>query len=130
MSGANLDEFVIKKKETVSKFATFASSCSSFDQIKVTGQLPKTFKVSLSDSSKTRKEVLVRIFSPLLQDAFSLSVTNKILEHLGLTEDIDYLQTVSSLDISNCNLYSQLSEMEFLISSTGFNNCSVLVNGL
>lgn len=104
MSGANLDENVIKKREAVAKFAAFASSCSSFDQIKVADPLSKNFKVCLSDSSRTRKEVLVRIFTPLLQDVFSFSVTNTILEHLGLTDDIDYLQTVSCLNMSSWNM--------------------------
>jgi hypothetical protein len=127
VSRANLDLHVIKKRDVIAKFAAFASSLSSFDQIKISDRLSKRFKVSFSDSSRTRKEVLVRIFNPLLHDVFSSSITNSVFEHLGLADDIDYLQTVSA-----CNLQSYAFKIpaSLLTSSAAFITCSALGNGL
>lgn len=95
VSGVYLDNSVIKKKRAVALFSTFASSCCHLDQIKATDQMGVRYKISFCDSSRTRKEILVHIFKPLLNDIFSFCVTNTILEYLGLRDDIDYLQRVS-----------------------------------
>jgi len=93
VSGGTLDDCVITKKRAVARFATFASSCSPRDQINVKDKESKRYTIYFSDSSRTRKELLVHIFKPLLSDIFSFNVTNSILEHLGLRDDIEYLQT-------------------------------------
>jgi hypothetical protein len=52
------------------------------------------YEVFLSDSSKTRKELLVRIFQPLLGDVFSFNALNQIFEALGIRKRHDYLLKV------------------------------------
>ena len=54
------------------------------------------YKVYLSDSSKSRKEILVRIFKPLLGDVFSFKVVNQLFDALGIGKDHDYLLKVRS----------------------------------
>lgn len=53
------------------------------------------YTVYLSDSSKTRKDVLTRVFKPLLGDIFSFKVVNQIFESLGIKDDYEYLLKVS-----------------------------------
>ena len=95
VSGVYLDNSVIQKKRAVALFSSFTSSCCHLDQIKDTKQMISRFKIYFCDSSRTRKEILIHIFKPLLKDIFSFSVTNTVLEYLGLRDDIDYLQKVS-----------------------------------
>ena len=55
------------------------------------------YRVHLSDSSKTRREVLVYIFKPLLGDVFAFSSVNQVFETLGIKDDFDYISKVSGL---------------------------------
>lgn len=52
------------------------------------------YQIYLSDSSKTRKEILVRIFKPLLGDVFSFKVVNQLFDALGIGKDYNYLLKV------------------------------------
>jgi hypothetical protein len=54
------------------------------------------YNIYLSDSSRTRSEILARVFKPLLGDIFSFNVVNQIFESLGIKSDYEYLLKVSS----------------------------------
>jgi len=101
-------------------FATFASACvapktpdspSARDKQKI--------EVYLSDSSKTRKEILVHIFKPLLGDIFAFNVVNSIFGALGILEDSEYLlkcfgewyMTLSTKEAAQKGFFSLYSPM-------------------
>lgn len=52
------------------------------------------YKVYFSDSTKTRREILVRIFKPLLGDVFSFGAVGQIFEALGTKSDDEYMMKV------------------------------------
>lgn len=78
------------------RFYAFASACvPPKDWMKAVYDIEKGgYEVYLHDSSKTRKEILVRIFKPLLGDVFSFSVVNQMFEALGIKKDHEYLLKV------------------------------------
>ncbi len=61
----------------------------------------KGYKIFFSDSTKTRRDLLVRIFKPLLGDVFSFNTVSQIFEALGTKNDVDYVMQVSHS--SKCN---------------------------
>lgn len=101
-------------------FATFANAC-------VVPKTPDTpaardsrkIEVYLSDSSKTRREVLVHVFKPLLGDVFSFNVVNSIFGALGILEDSEYLlkcfgewyMTLSTKEAAQKGFYALYSPM-------------------
>jgi hypothetical protein len=102
-------------------FSTFANACVSpkIDESTNSQKNPK-IEVYLSDSSKTRREILVHIFKPLLGDIFAFNVVNSIFGALGIVEDSDYLlrlfgewfmtlSTDAASHNSFCRLYSPMA---------------------
>lgn len=92
------------------RFYAFASACvPPKDWMKAIYDLDKGgYKVYLHDSSKTRKEILVRIFKPLLGDVFSFKVVNQLFESLGIKDDNEYLlkcfgEWFTSLSVKDSN---------------------------
>jgi hypothetical protein len=51
----------------------------------------KKMKIFFSDSSRTRKDILVHVFKPLLADVFSFNVVNSIFDALGIRDETDYI---------------------------------------
>jgi hypothetical protein len=49
------------------------------------------YKIYFSDSTKTRREILARIFKPLLGDVFSFGTVSQIFDALGTKSDGEYL---------------------------------------
>ncbi|CAB9516100.1 Rab3 GTPase-activating protein non-catalytic subunit [Seminavis robusta] len=114
------DAMLITTKAEPLTFATFANACVP----------PKTpdspqardnrkIEVYLSDSSKTRRDVLVHIFKPLLGDIFAFSVVNSIFGALGIMDDGEYLlkvfgewyMTLSTKEAAQKGFYALYSPM-------------------
>ena len=104
------------------KFHTFASACVPPKKWMETPFDRKNggYTIYLSDSSKTRKDILLRIFKALLGDVFSFNVVNHVFEALGIKRDQEYLMKVSSHIAMD--MYQVLISHWFLFSA--------LVNGL
>lgn len=76
-------------------FATFANACVVPKKTdSPTARDNRQLEVYLSDSSKTRRDVLVHIFKPLLGDIFAYNVVNSIFQALGILDDSEYLLKV------------------------------------
>eukprot|EP00529_Nitzschia_sp_RCC80_P002672 CAMPEP_0113446134 /NCGR_PEP_ID=MMETSP0014_2-20120614/3546_1 /TAXON_ID=2857 /ORGANISM="Nitzschia sp." /LENGTH=1707 /DNA_ID=CAMNT_0000337209 /DNA_START=52 /DNA_END=5175 /DNA_ORIENTATION=- /assembly_acc=CAM_ASM_000159 len=73
----------------IMKFYQFAS-CLAPPKKQVDTDDRNRMSLYLSDSSRTRKSVVDRIFDPLTSDVFSFSVVNQIFDSLGLIHDHDY----------------------------------------
>jgi hypothetical protein len=71
-------------------FSGFAASCQ-FPEISATKH-KGILKVYFSESSRSRRLLLERIFKPLRCDLFSASVTDSIFDILGTRSDIKYMQ--------------------------------------
>lgn len=48
------------------------------------------YPIFLSDSSRTRRDIVARIFRPLIGDIFSFKVVNQIFESLGIKNEHEY----------------------------------------
>jgi hypothetical protein len=48
-------------------------------------------RIYFSDSSRTRRDVLVHVFRPLLGDIFSLNVVYHVFDALGIRDDTNYI---------------------------------------
>ena len=48
------------------------------------------YTVFLSDSSRTRSDIIARIFRPLISDVFSFKVVNQIFDSLGIKNNYEY----------------------------------------
>lgn len=82
-----VDEGASKKKQRI-RFSAFAASVvfpSNEDQTR------GVLKIYFSDSSRTRGDVLVHIFQPLL-GAFSSGVVGNFFDIMGIREDDEYIQ--------------------------------------
>lgn len=53
------------------------------------------YKIYFSDSTRTRREILIRIFKPLLGDVFSFSAVSQIFDALGTKCDGEFVMKVS-----------------------------------
>ena len=92
----SIDDDVLQYPTDPMQFHAFASACvapkkwmeAPFDADS------GGYTLYLSDSSKTRKDMLVRIFKPLLGDIFSFNVVNQIFESLGIKNDYEYMLKV------------------------------------
>ena len=99
VTGASVDAAVIEQSRPVLQFWAFSKNCSDSKQIipVTTGSNNARHKIHLTDSTKSRKEVLVHIFKPLLRDIFAFNVVSSIFDSLGIKGDTDYLLKVSCL---------------------------------
>jgi hypothetical protein len=95
ITGKSIDADIPAASKDPLKFYALANACvppkkwQSGPQAKDGG-----YRVYLSDSSKTRRDVLVHIFEPLLGDVFAFSTVNQIFEHLGIKNDYEYMVKV------------------------------------
>eukprot|EP00537_Pseudo-nitzschia_pungens_P000260 CAMPEP_0172374306 /NCGR_PEP_ID=MMETSP1060-20121228/55253_1 /TAXON_ID=37318 /ORGANISM="Pseudo-nitzschia pungens, Strain cf. cingulata" /LENGTH=1621 /DNA_ID=CAMNT_0013100911 /DNA_START=108 /DNA_END=4973 /DNA_ORIENTATION=+ len=48
------------------------------------------YAVYLSDSTRTRKDIIARIFQPLVSDVFSFKVVNQVFDSLGIKNNYEY----------------------------------------
>ena len=48
------------------------------------------YSVYLSDSSRTRRDMIARIFRPFVSDVFSFKVVDQVFESLGIKNDYEY----------------------------------------
>lgn len=48
------------------------------------------YTVLLSESTRTRREIIARIFQPLISDVFSFKVVNQIFDSLGIKNNYEY----------------------------------------
>lgn len=105
-----VDEDCLKSPTEPLHFYQFAAACvPPKDWMEAAYDLKHGgYKVYLSDSSKTRKEILVRIFKPLLGDVFSFKIINQLFDALGIKKDYDYLLKVcfERLLIASFRLFS------------------------
>lgn len=87
--GKRIDEENLAKSRSLT-FALFASSCAPFQEVTTCddGQ----HKIYFSDSSRTRGDVIIHVFKPLLGDPFSYNVVNTVFEALGIRDDEEYIQ--------------------------------------
>lgn len=72
-------------------FCSFASGCQESNET-VSSKGSSKIKVYFSDSSKTRRDILVHVFRPLLSDVFSSRITSSIFDTLGTGSDHSYVQ--------------------------------------
>jgi hypothetical protein len=93
---------LVPSKSEPLTFATFANACvvpKTPDS--ATAKDNRKIEVYFSDSSKTRRDVLVHVFKPLLGDIFAFNVVNSIFGALGILDDSEYLMKVSSAMLSS-----------------------------
>lgn len=96
ITGKSIDSNIPESPKEALRFHKFASACVPPKQwIDGPQDGGRGYRVHLSDSSKTRREVLVYIFKPLLGDVFARSSVNQVFETLGIKEDHDYVAKVS-----------------------------------
>ena len=98
ITGKSIDAGALASPDDPLKFHMFASACVP-PKHWMNGPLDgeEGYRVHLSDSSKTRREVLVYIFKPLLGDVFAFSSVNRVFETLGIKDDYDYISKVSKI---------------------------------
>lgn len=60
------------------------------------------YKIYFSDSTRTRREILFRIFKPLLGDVFSFGAVSQIFDALGTKSDGEYVMKVSETQVVDC----------------------------
>jgi hypothetical protein len=75
----------------VLQFCSFASGCQESNEM-VSMKGASKIKVFFSDSSKTRRDILVHVFKPLVSDVFSSRTTSSIFDTLGTGNDHSYIQ--------------------------------------
>eukprot|EP00980_Cylindrotheca_fusiformis_P005922 scaffold1246_cov134-Cylindrotheca_fusiformis.AAC.14 len=102
-----VDQDILDSPKEPVKFHAFASACvPPKDWMEAVYDVDNGgYKVYLSDSSRTRKEILLRIFKPLLGDVFSFNVVNNVFEALGIAKDHEYLLKVQ---IDRCTVFRSL----------------------
>jgi Rab3 GTPase-activating protein regulatory subunit N-terminus len=86
----NLDEET-HSGESALHFWSFASGCQESNEI-VSSKGASKIKVFFSNSSKTRRDILVHVFKPLLSDIFSSRTSSSIFDTLGTGNDHSYVQ--------------------------------------
>lgn len=101
VTGTSVDAAVVKQTRPVLPFWAFAKACSDPKQVipVINGRINIRHNIYLTDSTKSRKEVLVHIFKPLLRDIFAFNVVSSIFESMGIEDETDYLLRVSLIVI-------------------------------
>jgi hypothetical protein len=120
-----VDASVVEQSRPVLQFWAFSKDCSDSKQIipATKGSSNIRHKIHLTDSTKSRKEVLVHIFKPLLRDIFAFNVVSSIFDSLGIMDDTNYLLKVSlfyrvrSLCVSPVTVSSNI--LSFIIQCFG-----------
>lgn len=83
----NLDEDV-PSTGAVLRFSHFASACMETGDAVAKGA---KIMIYFSDSSRTRRDMLVHVFKPLLSDVFTSRVVNTVFDFMGISNDHGYL---------------------------------------
>lgn len=96
VTGLNIDADIEPVRTEPLLFATFAKACVPPSEKNAPNTGVGRHATYLSDSSRTRRDVLVHIFKPLLGDIFAFNVVNSIFECLGIADDYSYLLKVSA----------------------------------
>lgn len=82
------------------KFHIFANACVAPKKwLEAPADEDGGYRVYFSDSSKTRRDILVHVFRPLLGDIFSFNVVTQIFDSLGIKNDYEYLLKVSQSSV-------------------------------
>jgi hypothetical protein len=89
VTGTSLDVDTSAKSQNRILFSEFASCCSFPDY---NGRAKAQTKIYFSESTRTRRDVLEHVFSPLLADVFSFNVVYSVFDYLGTRSDCNYLQ--------------------------------------
>ena len=96
VTGSSIDSANKTQSRDKLRFSTFCKACGASELDSVFGKGVKDTRhhVQFTDSTRTRTEVLVHVFRPLLDDVFSFQVVNSIFDNLGISADYDYLLKV------------------------------------
>ena len=89
VTGKSLDADISSNSRPSILFSEFAASCA-FPEL--SGKSKSPLKIYFSDSSRTRRELLVHIFKPLLADVFSFNTVSSVFENLGIRSDFKYTE--------------------------------------
>jgi hypothetical protein len=83
-----------KENENPCSFTKFAMSCTfpKLEEGTIANQTSNEHQVYFHDSTRTRRDILEHVFRPLLADVFSFSVVMTILDCLGISHDVKYIQ--------------------------------------
>jgi hypothetical protein len=97
VTGKSIDEDVQEPSNDPLKFWIFSNACVSPKKwLEAPTNEDDSYRIYLSDSSRTRKDVLEHIFKPLLGDVFAFNVVQQTFESLGIKRDYQYLLKVSN----------------------------------
>jgi hypothetical protein len=97
VTGESIDEDVQQPSNDTLKFYIFSNACVSPKRwLEAPTNEDGSYLIYLSDSSRTRKDVLQHIFKPLLGDVFAFNVVEQTFGSLGIKHDYQYLLKVSN----------------------------------
>ena len=110
----DVDTTIIESPMT---FASFAAACRSS---KVLDKKGSQIMIHFSDSTRTRRDVIIHIFRPLLSDLFSYKVVCSVFEALSIAHDFGYLmqcfgEWVMTLSVEELCQKGMLSEQSTFI---------------
>jgi hypothetical protein len=71
-------------------FSEFATACAPYGDYGRTDRNEPHCQIYFSDSSRTRRDILIRVFKPLLSDSLSASVVSSIFDALRVS-DVSYI---------------------------------------
>ena len=97
VTGKSIDEDVQQPSSDPLKFYIFSHACMPPKRwLEAPTNKDGGYRIYLSDSSRTRKDVLEYIFKPLLGDVFAFNVVQQTFDSLGIKNDYQYLLKVSN----------------------------------
>lgn len=103
VTGKSIDEEVPQSSNDPLKFCIFSNACVPPKRwLEGPTNEDGNYRIYLSDSSRTRKDVLEHIFKPLLGDVFAFNVVQQTFESLGIKDDYQYLLKVSNIIDTSC----------------------------
>jgi len=87
-----IDKDIVPPPENAMKFYEYASCVVAPKKWKTAEFDEKSggYAVFLSDSSRTRRDIITRIFQPLISDVFSFNMVNQIFDSLGIKTKYEY----------------------------------------
>jgi len=88
--GVDLDADIPVLRERIATFSQFALSCTA-PNVAVAEKKSSILQIYFSDSSRTRKDMLVHVFKPLLADVFSFKAVYSVFDSLSIHDNVAYL---------------------------------------